>query len=240
MLLLPIPRRHLLTLLPKGGTVAEIGVAEGDFSQTILETAAPEVLHLIDPWVHQDREDYRTDLNNVADGEQDRRFRGVVERFAGAVETGRVIVRRAFSADAVASFGDGRLDWVYVDGLHTEEGVLADLRAYAPKVKQDGFILGHDYTNRIDARRMGFGVVEAVNRFVAETGFRFLALTVEPWPTYVLVRDAEAPAAQAFLAKAVATVPFPVEIRDFPQRGGASYQHRLFAVDGKHFGVQSF
>lgn len=38
------------------------------------------------------------------------------------------------------------LDWVYIDGDHETTGVIADIQAYVPKVKQDGLILFHDHT----------------------------------------------------------------------------------------------
>ena len=43
-------RTNLLARLPKEGVVAEVGVAEGNFSRQILEVARPRTLHLIDTW----------------------------------------------------------------------------------------------------------------------------------------------------------------------------------------------
>jgi hypothetical protein len=54
-------RISLLSLLPKFGRVAEIGVAEGEFSQEILARTTPKHLHLIDPWVHQEVPGYPLD-----------------------------------------------------------------------------------------------------------------------------------------------------------------------------------
>lgn len=50
------------------------------------------------------------------------------------------------------------LDWVYIDGDHSTEGVIADIRAYTPHVKQEGLVLFHDHT--WDSVRAG------VNHFV--------------------------------------------------------------------------
>jgi hypothetical protein len=206
----------LLQFLPHGGEVAEIGVANGDFSQDILTQTAPARLHLIDPWEHQDRADYTPDLNNVSEREQNERFESVLARFRAQIDGGIVNVHRDYSADASIFFGNGQLDWIYVDGMHTAEAAYDDLVTYAPKLKPDGFIVGHDYTNHVQAQKWNFGVVAAVNKFVLEFGYEFVALTVEAFPTYVLTGSKQA--AHRLREVLIRNVPYVVEIRDFPAR----------------------
>lgn len=55
-----------------------------------------------------------------------------------------VIPVRMPSLDAVSQFEDGSLDLVFVDGDHTYEGCLADIKAWLPKVRPGGAIAGHD------------------------------------------------------------------------------------------------
>ena len=152
MLLCPTTRTQLLRLLPQGGEVAEIGVANGDFSQDILTEARPRRLHLIDPWEHHDRTDYAKDLNNVSASEQDARFNAVLARFRAQIDGGIVKVHRDYAEDAAIFFGSGQLDWIYVDGMHTGDAAYNDLVTYGPKIRDDGFIVGHDYTNHIQAQ----------------------------------------------------------------------------------------
>ena len=217
MLLCQTTREQLLHLLPRGGEIAEIGVAEGDFSSAILAATAPRILHLIDPWEHQARDDYASDVNNVSEERQEARFTAVTVRFQSEISCGRVRMHRDYSEDAAIFFAAGQLDWIYVDGMHTEEAAYRDLTVYAGKLKPDGLILGHDYTNHVQARAWNFGVVEAVNRFVRESDFEFIALTMEAFPTYVLGRAG--PATQALQDAIVRNVPYLVEIRDFPRHG---------------------
>lgn len=216
MLLCPVSRGTLLRFLPKGGEVAEIGVARGDFSREILAAAAPQCLHLVDPWEHQTRGDYAKDVNNVSDTDQEARFESVLQRFGDQISTGAVRVHRDYSEDAAIFFTDAQLDWIYVDGMHTAEAVYQDLAVYRHKVKPDGFIVGHDYTNHAFAAEGEFGVVEAVNRFVVETGYEFLALTMEGFPTYVIAKNPAAPATHQLKADLIEKVPHVVEIREFP------------------------
>ncbi len=226
MLVCPTTRTQILRFLPGGGEVAEIGVANGDFSQAILDEAKPKKLHLIDPWEHQDRADYAKDLNNVPAGEQDARFEAVRARFRAQIDGGSVSVHRDYSEDAAIFFGDGQLDWIYIDGMHTVEAAYNDLVTYAPKVRQHGFIAGHDYTNHVQAQHWNFGVVEAVNRFVLEFGYEFVALTLENHPTFVITQSRQA--ALDLTHQLILNVPYLIEIRDFPRHG--EFRHQSFAL----------
>ncbi len=100
MLFLPISRYEILKFMPKAATVAEIGVASGEFSKCILETTNPNELHLIDPWEFQDRDDYLSDENNVNDKEQEHRFKHVSSTFAMEAMRGQVKIYRKYSSEA--------------------------------------------------------------------------------------------------------------------------------------------
>jgi hypothetical protein len=39
---------------------------------------------------------------------------------------------------------DNSLDFIFIDADHSEKGVLDDINNWAPKVKDNGYILGHD------------------------------------------------------------------------------------------------
>lgn len=224
MLLLPIPRKHLLNFLPKGGRVAEIGVAQGDFSREILSRVEPAELHLIDPWIHQDREDYQLDKNNAPDAEQQNRYENILTKFKPEIDCGQVKMHRSFSQDVFPEFEDGFFDIIYIDGLHSYEGVKADLQNYYSKVKPEGFILGHDYTNNPAVVSIGYGVVQAVNEFVINNKWHFAALTTECFPTYVLAMNSDSEAAKLLAMKLSYNIPSLIELRDYPEKH--SFQHK--------------
>ena len=127
MFYLPLNRQILLNFLPPEREVVEIGVAEGDFSQHILDIARPRRLHLVDPWVHQVGAEYEADPNNVSSTEHDARYQAVQARFAGDIEAGIVALHRTFSHEAAKTFADGSLDWVYIDAMHTFAAVNSPL-----------------------------------------------------------------------------------------------------------------
>ena len=53
---------------------------------------------------------------------------------------------RGKSLDALESFKDGGLDFIYIDGDHRYEGVLADLNGWRPKLREGGIMAGHDWS----------------------------------------------------------------------------------------------
>ena len=61
------------------------------------------------------------------------------------------------SDEAVSEIPNDFVDFVYIDGLHTYEQVKKDIANYLPKIKNGGFIGGHDYHPNHQ------GVVDAIN-----------------------------------------------------------------------------
>lgn len=238
MYLLPTVRTEILKHLPQNGTAVEIGVCEGNFSQEIITRNNPGKLHLIDPWEHQEREDYQADVNNVANNQQESRFRYVSKRFKSQVAMGQVIIHRDYSTNVAQQFADRSLDWIFIDGLHSYEGVKADLESYQNKIQDDGFILGHDFTNHPGAQSMNFGVIEAVNEFVKDTNFQLLLMTWENFPSYVLCRDPNSKNAQHLLGASIYDCSGAIHLPDFPN--GMAFIHESVMLRDKHVLIPSF
>lgn len=173
-------RGGLLDVLPKNGTIAEIGVYRAEFSEQILEKSKPKKLLLIDSW------------KTMLDGENiDPKFElfynEVKEKFIGY---SNVDIIRKTSTEASIEVEDGSLDWVYIDGDHHYEPCLNDLRTYASKIKEHGYICGHDWTTK---KKPGFGVNEAVIEFLKETQFTLIGLTNESnFKSYVIAKTKQA------------------------------------------------
>ncbi|MGI1662394.1 class I SAM-dependent methyltransferase [Palleronia sp. KMU-117] len=156
-----INRGKLLSLLPKGGRGAEVGVWAGDFSARILDIAAPRELHLVDPWEFMPefpRTGFGREQNS---GKMDEMHAAVRTRFA---DDPRVVIHRARSEAALATFDDGYLDWIYIDGNHHAPFVDRDIELAQMKVRADGIIAGDDYLWRDGG---ALPVKTAVDRLVA-------------------------------------------------------------------------
>lgn len=118
---------------------AEIGVAHGGHSLTILETTKVKKLYCIDPYKHQDN---YNDPMNLSQKDFDQLFSKTQNRLKSHKK--RVEFIRKFSAEASESVKD-TLDFIYIDGDHSYEGVKSDIENWYRKIRVGGTISGHDY-----------------------------------------------------------------------------------------------
>lgn len=160
-------RQEMLGRLPKGGIVAELGVAEGDFTKDILALNGPSKLHLVDIW----------DSGSIRYGEPQRQR--VLERYSKEIEEGRVQIDRGLSIKVGTSYSDGYFDWVYIDTDHSYSTTLEELRLYSRKVKSGGYLAGDDFAYLSKNSYTKFGVIEAVYQFCVEEGWEFAFLSME-------------------------------------------------------------
>jgi hypothetical protein len=170
-------RKRILDCATKGGVCVEIGVWRGRFSRQILDTINPLHLALIDPWQHFEDTD-KTDAFSGRTEEQrfEDIYQNVCEQYSGEVESGQVSIMRELSGTAIVQFKDQTIDFAYIDGDHSYEGVCADLAALFPKMKDDGIIAFDDY------HRFGWwgdGVLRAIHEFVGQNPTRCRILMVE-------------------------------------------------------------
>lgn len=170
-------RLDMIKALPPKAVMAEVGVWRGYFSIEILNHANVGKLYLIDSW-----ENFDADHNEES-------FKECLHTLRGHLPGGRVEVIRNRSLDAVKDFKEASLDAVYIDASHDYKDVLDDLRAWRRIIKPGGVILGHDYTRNEMARRLHFGVIEAVETFCAESDWHLEALTDEDFASFCLKRD---------------------------------------------------
>ena len=159
-------RDELLSLIPKNGKIAELGVFKGDFSQKILDTCSPKELILIDLFPNSKIGSGDVNGNNVEWYEGSELFNQVKDKFKGD-ESVKIIKDYTTCLD---SFADEYFDMVYIDADHSYEGCKRDLEVAYQKVKSGGYIMCHDYEVNKDKCKEEpvFGVNQAVNEFCQE------------------------------------------------------------------------
>src|SRR3989344_6048454 len=78
------------------------------------------------------------------------------------------------SMNAVKSFEDNSLDFVYIDANHSEPYITQDITEWYKKLKVGGIISGHDYIQPARRGRKDFvcNVIDATQRFTKEKNIR--------------------------------------------------------------------
>lgn len=117
---------------------AEIGVADGRYSEILCEKIPGLELICVDPF-------YR---------------KGHYEKAKERLQKHNTRIIRETSMETVLGIGDGVLDFVFIDGNHKFDFVMEDVIGWTRKVRSGGIVAGHDYYHFHDS-----GVIEAVNRY---------------------------------------------------------------------------
>ena len=160
-----LPNRiELLQHLPADARVAEIGVADGDFSAAILKHARPKHLSLVDAW-HTTR---------YVSGED-----SVAQRFRSEISEGRVSLHKGLSLDVLATFPDDSFDWVYIDTDHSYGLTSRELALCERLVAPGGRICGHDFCTGNAMQGIRYGVVQAVSEFCLSRDWQYEYVTLE-------------------------------------------------------------
>lgn len=116
--------------------MVEIGCYQGESTTLFAHIIKPNVLYAIDPFKNGYDD---TDTSSTGD------FTDIIYNFNERIKMFPCITHIAeFSYDVVNKFEDSSLDFVYIDGNHSYEGVVRDIKSYLPKIKKTGFLAGHD------------------------------------------------------------------------------------------------
>lgn len=136
---------------------AEIGVADGRFSEILLTSNPKLQLLSVDPY-----EPY--DGNWRSQNDQDRAFEQAKERLSKYPGS---IIDRNTSFEASRHVENGYLDFVFIDGAHDFNNVMLDIILWTPKVRSGGIVAGHDY---YDARTVK--VIPAIDAYCEQNNIK--------------------------------------------------------------------
>lgn len=143
-----------------GAVGAEVGVYRGCMSNALFKLIPGLRLFMVDRWlVYTKEERVASPKTRIARIKQERVW-GKIKAAAlkvAAAYPGAVVIEDD-SVAAATQVLDGSLDFVFIDGDHSYEGVKRDVLAWLPKVKPGGWLMGHDYGGKPDG-----GVKRAVD-----------------------------------------------------------------------------
>ena len=140
---------------------AEVGVFRGHNAKSLLTNLNIKKLYLIDPY--QELPGY-----NASQKMLDRCFRDTKKRLSNFPN--KVFIRKQ-SEDAHNELPS--LDFIYIDGHHSQEAVKRDIENYYKKINPGGVISGHDIATKE-------GVTQAVLEFVNENNLK-LNIRINDW-----------------------------------------------------------
>jgi len=173
-------RNNLLNYFPKNLKIAELGVFTGEYSEILLNTLFPSEFFLVDTFPSSMCSGDK-DGNNIITINLESYYYKLVEKYKNQ---SNIKVIKSTTYDFLNSINDNYLDLVYIDADHSYESVRSDLELSFRKVKKDGFIMGHDYSERMFPE-----VVKAVNEFCIKYKLKINYLTNDGCPTFCILLE---------------------------------------------------
>jgi hypothetical protein len=141
----------LLSKIPDNGIFVECGAWFGKSSSYLCDISQERInVFIVDTWEGSlDENDPTSLLAKKIDNIYDIFLSNMGDRKFNAIKKS--------SVDASLKFDNNSCDVVFIDMTHTYDQVKQDIKTWLPKVKNGGYIAGHDY------QKDWPGVVNAVN-----------------------------------------------------------------------------
>ena len=141
-------------------SAVEIGVFQGGNSLSLVTIESIIELYLVDPYKIYSQYESKTLVYN-----QEQMNEALVimrNRMLDYMDRVTVIIQESVRASFI--FQENYFDYIYIDGNHSYQDAMDDMRAWYSKVKPGGFLAGHDYATKATA--------QAVELFAKEKGLK--------------------------------------------------------------------
>lgn len=119
----------------------EIGTDQGEYAEILCRTIPALELFCVDPWKAEAYEPGYQPESFEKQEYFDSRLNDTIKRLEGF----NCIIVRKTSMEAVDTFADDSLDFVYIDGNHDFLNVTQDIHCWSKKVRKGGIVSGHDF-----------------------------------------------------------------------------------------------
>jgi hypothetical protein len=124
---------------------AELGVWYGETFKYLIKNCPSLTLFGVDLYEQQSDNDGPQKYYPGEDGhkwEHEKYYKDVLKFCESS--NGRATIYKGKTTDAANLIEDESLDFVFIDADHSFKGVDEDILYWAPKVRQGGYIIGHD------------------------------------------------------------------------------------------------
>jgi len=171
-------------LIEPGSAICEVGVFKGDMAKVVYSTLQPSSYVMIDLFE-----------GNMGSGDQDGNnfeyvnlndcYTHLVDFFKSKPT---VKIMKGDGIASLSSFPDETFDMIYLDADHSYEACKRDLGLAYNKVKNRGFIMGHDYEMNMNKAKTvwAFGVKQAVDEFCVGRGLYIYAKGYDGCVSYAI------------------------------------------------------
>lgn len=113
-------------------TLVEVGSYMGESMEIFAKSGKFKKIYCVDPWLD-------TDTTTDYVSESEKHFDEKKELFDFVEKI------KLTSYEASKKFDDESIDMVYIDAEHTPEAIKNDIGYWLPKIKNEGYISGHDW-----------------------------------------------------------------------------------------------
>lgn len=156
------------------GVGAEIGVRDGGYSLTLMQSVPNLILYGVDPY--EPHQGYRDHVRKSTFESFEKEAHDKLDSYRDYEFV------RDYSSNALDQFTDSSLDFVYIDGDHSFYEATHDIEKWYKKIRPGGIISGDDYfKHKGDAR---IHVYQVVNGYTD-------AWNIRPW--FVVGAQAKVP-----------------------------------------------
>ena len=138
----------------------EVGVADAQNAENILKKLDMKMLYLVDSYDTRIKEEYEQNMIVAF-----KRMKKYKNRTKFIIEDS---VNASFKIPE-------QVDFVYIDGDHSYDGVKRDIQAYYPLVKDGGIIGGHDFYGSF------FGVISSVLDWTQKNNLKLFTENFDWW-----------------------------------------------------------
>jgi hypothetical protein len=170
-------------LVAKNSVICEIGVFKGDFTRELMKLE-PSKLVLLDLFEGECGSGDQ-DGNNFELIKLDESYEALKKEYS---DDSRVTLMKGDSSTNLGTFPADSFDMIYIDGDHGYEGCKKDLLEAYNKIKNGGWIMGHDYhMNMVKAKTSYiFGVRKAVDEFCVSKELTIHAKAIDGCVSYAI------------------------------------------------------
>lgn len=156
--------------IPHGLVGAELGVFKGEFSYEILRFNQPRELVLIDVWWTLFGDTYPNWGAYTNNGTlKTRKAYELTCNVTKLFPKTKTSIMVGDDRELLLQFPNRYFDWVYIDSSHEYKHTWEELEILEFKVKEDGYICGHDWI--ADPNNLHYGVYKAVNEFCQQKNY---------------------------------------------------------------------